>query len=406
MKHYIFLTENKSNRGIYLYLRKNIIVHEPHELNIGEISSIPNDEKLCLVLSDQLVSKFNLQLKAKNQSQLLKAASFAIEEKLPERIDNYHVVIHKSSSDKVWVRAIKRIKLEQILKQLQEHNLTPDSVIVESDLFAKTTPALLFNSTEATLCGADLPQSYQFDASLVPMISQKIYGLLDAKNEIQLIYTETNQLQVEAFENQSPENIRIKKIIKNDEYYKTICRQDESAVNLLQGDFASQAVTGPDESIWKYPAWLALAGILISSGSLIAQNLIQNNRISKQEIKIKEQYAYLFPDASKPSSLIDLQNKIKIKKKQFNSQSNKTSMPIDPLTLFDLFANISKTSSMQILGINIDQNLAEILISANDVDSLNKVKSIIEKQLPDGISMSMDSINAKNDVYHGKIVIR
>ena len=402
-KQFIYLNQLNSNSVYIAKTEKNKIVERLKATSLDLIQNSPLD-RVCVVLPDHMVSTFELNLSTRNQSQLNKVARFAVEEKFPGRLDDYHIVSNKSSSTSASVRAIKHTRLAQILELLSQHNISPDEVVVESDLLNKKTCTLLFNDEEVVLCGDSLDQTYEFDRAVVPIIIDKLLTLLNDAKDLQIIHRENDNLILESIENTVLDTLRIKKITKDERYYESLCINNLAKINLLQADYKIVNQNLEKNIYWKYPIYLATASLLTLTAGLYAQNTILNSQNKQNENALIEKYTLLFPQASKPRDVIDLSIKLK-NKLNSNPQISTSLLPINTLLLLEKSSIAAEEFGLEFHGLNIDKNLAEILVVAENIERLNKFKDKIEQDLP-SLSVSLDSVTSIDNKYQGKLRIK
>jgi len=405
-KHFLFINNIRPRSTILVSLNKQLITHAAALINLEAINESITNDQLTIVLADHMVSNYQLNLKTRNQAQLLKAASYAVEEKFPGRLEDYHIVTSKGAKNRVNVRAIRQDRLTTLLEHLATFNLKPDTVVVESDLLNQTIPTLLLNEREAILCGESLEQTYEIDLAALPLISENIFTALGNSQELQIIYPVTEEMHIEALQTQAPDTLRIKKILKNDRYYETLCQNRLSTINLLQGKFINNEQKNQKKSFWQYPAWLTAASVIAYTGSLFAQNVILDKRISNQEEALANSYTEIFPGARKPRDIIDLTDKLKSKARLQKTSSN-TQNTTSAISLLQNVTQAASGSDIRILGFTLDNNSTELLISGASIEVLNNFKSKLQNELSQQEkNLNMDSVTAKDEQYQAKISIR
>lgn len=402
-KQFIFLGQLNSTSVKTLITEKNNIVERLRTSSLEDLKISPL-VRVCVVLSDHMVSTFELNINTRNQAQLNKVARFAVEEKFPGQLEDYHIVASKSSNQKASVRAIKHTRLKQILEVLTQYNISVDEVIVESDLLNKNICTMLFSDDEVTLCGDALTQSYEFDRSVLPLITEKLFSILEDTKDLHIIHTEKENLILESIENQTPDSIRIKKIIKDERYFESLSLNKFASINLLQAEYKTANQDTESSSFWKYPIYLAAASLLTITGGLYAQNILLSKQIKQKEISTIEKYTKLFPQARKPKDVIDLSIQLRSKQKS-NSTSTESTLAVNTLLLLEKSSTASNTLALEFHGFNIDKNSAELLIVGDSIEKLNKFKKNIEIELPD-LQVSLDSVTSVENKYQGKLRIK
>lgn len=250
-KQFIFLSRLNSTSVYTVKTEKNTIIERYKETRLEALQNSPQG-RICVVLPDHMVSTFELNISTRNQSQLNKVARFAVEEKFPGRLEDYHIVSSKASSQSASVRAVKHSRLAEVLKLLSQYDISPDEIIVESDLLNKNISTLIFNDKEVILCGETLNQTYEFDRAVVPLITDKLITLLNDSKDLQIIHAESDDLILKSIENQMPDTVRIKKIIKNERYYESLCTTNNAKINLLQAEYKTTNQDLEKNSLWKY----------------------------------------------------------------------------------------------------------------------------------------------------------
>ena len=404
-QHFLFVTSQNADQVTLLSMEKNSVTTPARNISINSVLGIQAQDHITLVLSDQLVSNYELNLTARNQQQLQKAARYAVEEKFPGRLEDYHIVVHKRSKQKVSVRAIQLERLENLLAHLHSNNITPNEIFVESDLLNHNVSTLLVNSTVTILCGNNLEQAYEFDTSLVPMIGQKIFTILGNSPELQIIYPTEQNLIVESLQNTAPDKLRIKKILKDSKYYESLSRNHKSGINLLHGAFDTNGKENNTSTYWRYPVGLTAAYILIFTGGLFAQNIMLGNNLDKQEINLTENYLKTFPGSTKPRNVNDLANKLRSRLSDTSANSS-AALPIRATELIRFSAQASNSSPIRVMGITLDSNSAELLVAGESIERLDTFKNTMQSKIGSELILNMDSVSSKDEQYQGKISIR
>ena len=93
-QHFLFVASQNADQVTLLSMEKNSVTTPARNISIDKVLGIQAQDHITLVLSDQLVSNYELNLTARNQQQLQKAARYAVEEKFPGRLEDYHIVVH------------------------------------------------------------------------------------------------------------------------------------------------------------------------------------------------------------------------------------------------------------------------------------------------------------------------
>jgi len=403
-KHFIFLDKLDSTLGRLVTVNKQEILVRARELPLDLIADKVTDGETNLILSDHLVSSYELELNAKNQSQLNKIARYAVENKFPGRLEDYHIVTQKKSSKTVSVRAILHERFKEINSYFTSNNISLNNVSTESDLLKNNSNSLIFDDHAVTLCGNQLEQTYEFDKAIAALLSEKIFSALENTDDLQIIYSEDDSILVESICNVAPENIRLKKIIKDDRYYEGLALSNSGAINLLHGEYKTTKAELEYNSFWKFPIYLGASSLLVLTGGLFAQNYVLSGQVDKFEDVLTTRYVEIFPNASKPRDAVDLSNKLKSKLKQVDTQPQ-SDLPIDALSLLSLSSQAANNKGVNLKALNIDKNAAEILVSGPSIEILNAFKDEIEK-LSNNRTITMDSVNSVDDKYQGKINIK
>ena len=402
-KQFLFLKHLSSVDVGSVKTESNNIIERLKFTNLEAVSNSVLDW-VCVVLPDHMVSTFELNLNTRNQSQLNKVARFAVEEKFPGRLEEYHIVSNKSSNQNASVRAIRHSRLKEILELLGQYDISPDAIIAESDLLNKNVCTLLINQEEVTLCGEALDQTYEFDRSVVPLIVDKLFSILKDSKDLHIIHNENDNLILEAIENQAPDTLRIKKIIKDERYFESLCTNSFSNINLLQAEYKTTNNKLDKNSFWKYPIYLATASLLIVTGGLYAHNFVLTKQNNQKEQILIDRYTKLFPQASEARNITDLS--IKLKSKQSSKVSlSQSVLPVNTLVLLEKTSAAAKDMGLQFHGFNIDKNSAELLVVGDNVEKLNMFKEKIEQELI-GLTVSMDSVTSIENKYQAKLKVK
>jgi type II secretory pathway component PulL len=174
---------------------------------------------------------------------------------------------------------------------------------------------------------------------------------------------------------------------------------------LLQGAFDTNDNVNNTSSYWRYPIGLTAAYILIFTGGLFAQNIMLEHNLDKQETKLTESYLKAFPGSKKPRNVNDLANKLRSRLSD-NSSDFSAILPIGATELISFSAQASISSPVRVLGITLDSNSAELLVSGESIERLDIFKNTLQSNIGSTLILNMDSVSSKDEQYQGKISIR
>jgi len=402
-KQFIFFDHLNSLDVLTVKTEKNNLIQRLTRSNLTDFQTT-EAERIYVVLPDHMISIFELNLNTRNQSQLNKVARYAVEEKFPGRLEDYHIVSLSTGNNKASIRAVNHLRFKELIDLLSEYGISADEIIVESDMLNKNVCSMIFSEQEVSLSGGTLEQAYEFDRSVVPLVIEKIFSLLDGQNDLNIIHEKNEDLIFGSIENQAPESVRIKRIIKDERFYENLCTSKFTSINLLSGDYKSNKNDLEKTSFWKYPIYLAATGLIAITSGLYAQNFILAKKNIQQEEQLINRYKELFPQASRPKDAIDLSIKLNSKKNN-SSSSSLNILPINTLEFLATTSTSAQALNLEFSAFTIDKNSAELVIVGDSIEKLNTFKNNIEKELSN-LSVNMDSVISLDEKYQGKIRIK
>jgi len=370
-------------------------------------NSTSENQNVCsLILSDDLVSSYQLDLVTRNRQQLQKAASYAVEEHLPLSIDEYHIIAQRKSTNKTAVRCVPHKKLNDLLEHFSDYNLNIQSIFLESDLLAANETHLIIKEESTCLYSPHKEHTLDIDNDVLALFTDQINATVELDNEVNIISTESQETLRQGLLAALPGDVRIRNIIRNEAYIESLAKNTDSkdAINLLQGEYKANFDSKGDRHFWFYPAALAIISGLLFSGGLVAQNLYLKHKNSNKQEQLIQQYTDLYPQSRKPRDFNELGNLLRTK------QAIPTTQESGPnaLNVLASIANSSQQYTIRLVGFNYENKLCDLVVSGPNIEAINSFKDAISIDLQKLGSQNteLSAVNAKDDSYQGKFKIQ
>jgi len=228
-QHYIFIDSIDPYRGHVVSLdpqgqvvenRADVVLSTLNKRS--ELSRDDTNTRVHLILSDHLVSAYELNIKAKNRQQLEKAASFAIEEMLPSELDEYHIVTEKNTLGGASVRCIPNTRILQLLENCKQLGFDTYSIVTESDLLDAKQSSLLIKHNDSCLKTPANQEVLDLDNDVLPLLGERLFSLLKDVNELDLIFSAEHKMLAETITSQASDNIRVRQIPRDQDYFSKL----------------------------------------------------------------------------------------------------------------------------------------------------------------------------------------
>ncbi len=246
------------------------------------------------------------QQKRVQQKHLQQALPFLVEENLAADIDTQHVAMANRSGEKVDLAIIEQDRLQQLLDQFNELELTPDVVAIDG-----LTLPLHPNSIKQDLHSASLlleqhRSSLRTGADMaVSVSSENTAALLDSwqeqypDSELHIYSTSSDVAEKWRVQLESSAGAQGITLVDHcDETYQVNANPNnwDTSLNLLQGEFAPRKKHQASSINLKLPAIAASVGLVCYLGYLLLGGFYFQWQAEQQYQQTLSLYRSYFPD--------------------------------------------------------------------------------------------------------------
>jgi general secretion pathway protein L len=182
--------------------------------------------------------------------------------------------------------------------------------------------------------------------------------------------------------------------------FETLCREysSKSAINLLQGEFKSQATDSASRANWGAVAALMLIGFLLHIFSLVGQGVFLNTQAEQYKEQAKQLYKEVFPNDQNVRDL----------RRRWQSHLNGTGsqkVSNDFLSMFSASASELKGTQIQIDNINFNQQRGDLILQVRAPNS-DQLVAYSQKLTAAGLRSEIGTINQEATGVKGSVRIR
>ena len=355
------------------------------------------DFEISVILLNTWAIATSLMVPGKNASQIERALPFAVEEFVSSEVEELHIAKGRiKSGDLLTCHLIDSVVMKRILDLLNESNISPTRLILESELMPhQNHTASVFNQGETSLVKTD-HHAIKVHRNNV---TKAINSLKNDFEDINLLNSELTDLEISELE----EPIVFAKNQQNyDENWFALVSDFnvKECIDLLQGKFqrekSSNSLNKESTTLLKV-ASVAFATI---SFFFIAEGFWSQIKANDYEKKAFSIYQSMFPNESLPVTTNALLRRV-------NSKLNrKTEDDLSP-TFLDRVDAVSKSlpENSSLLTMSYSDESRELILIAllKSYDALDEFKNRLSAYK---LNMDTSSAEEQGDLVRARIRIR
>ena len=341
--------------------------------DLAELALAAQGKRLILLLPSTSVLLQALELPVKTNAQIKKALPFALEDRLAEDIENYHLVWHKQPTGKLAVAIVSHEKMKAMTGlfdkvDIELAGMYPESLCLP---YQADQCSLLFEGQQASL-RASVWQGWGIDVDALPVILPK---LLDEGLECQSLRLWSNQAP--------PEWVHALPLTCIEEALTPPLQifaggfGTATELNLLVGDYAVQS-----KPIGRWQHWMPVVAVFILAlmlqlGALLNKTWQQQDRLHVIENQTLALFKQTFPDVKRIVNVKAQadQQLIAMKKQAGNGGSPFMRLLYRSGEIFKDF------SGLEYQKLNYADAAIQLQIKAVDIAQLEQLKQQLQSQL-------------------------
>lgn len=335
---------------------------------------------------------------SRQQRQILQAVPYMVEESLATDVDQCHFAVGpRDETGEVSVAVIDRSRFESVLEMLAEAGIKPASVTPDVlHIPAAGTTSVLIDGDRASVRTGRF-SGFAAEQSLLPTA----VSLLGDETASLALYVHPSQhqsfqLYLSQIEAEFPGEVSVEEL----EYspFEFLCRSfDDSAINLLQGEFRVEDDTRKRSTGWRTVAVLAACAFGLQVMLLIGQGIYLDIKASQYERQAKALYAEVFPGDHNVSNI----------RLRWRAHIEASSGEPDSV-FFDLFSRSARSlpgSQLELENVNFNENRGDLILqlSAPRYDAFDKYAQTLRKA---GLDVQIGTINQDANVVKGSIRVK
>lgn len=368
-------------------LNKENVVLDSGQIELSSAHTLCINIRCVFLIPVNYVHFSHVDIKAKNNKQLIKALPYALEEEFSEDIENLHFATASfSRNHPVNVVAINRDLFVQFLQTLTDAKLIPDIVTAdiysiikrsqtEWDVLVEEGQVLARTSEHAGFsCSLeDLPDYLNMSAndSLQPVDIMNLY----TSSSIHLddgLFSDLQQIDIKI--NPAPTMTQ---------------GLDVNHINLLQQDFASKKSQLNTIAAWHLPIGLTLGLFFMAIASTFLELVYLKNTDAELNANIEKTFIQVFPDTQ---NIVNPHVQMQQRLREIIEKNNTQPSSFLKLLHHSSHAIIDRPG-MVLMNIAYAQSKLSLDIRAPDIQILEKVKSDIHNEQVKAVVQSVNSID-------------
>lgn len=345
-------------------------------ISIGEMAELAKaaqGKRLILLLPATSVLLQELELPVKANAQIKKALPFALEDRLADDIENYHLVWHKQSTGKLAVAIVSHEKMITMTGLFDKAGIELAGMYPESLClpYQADQYSLLIEDQQASL-RASVWQGWGIDVDALPVILPK---LLDEGWLCQSLRLWSNQAPAEWM--QSLPLTCIEETFTPSLQLFASGFGAATELNLLAGDYAIQSKPVGRWQHWMPVVALALLALMLQVGALLNKTWQQQDRLQLIENQSLALFKQTFPDVKRIVNVKAQadQQLIALKKQAGNGGSAFMRLLYRSGEIFKDF------SGLEYQKLNYANAAIQLQIKTVDIAQLEQLKQQLQSQL-------------------------
>jgi len=355
------------------------------------------DFEISLILSNTWAIATSLMVPGKNVAQIERALPFAVEEFISSEVEELHIARGRIKSGSLLTcHLIDSVLMRRVLGLLNESNISPTRVILESELVPHLNHTVsVFNHGETSIVKTDHHAIKVHRNNLTKAIN----SLKNDFEDINLLNSELTDLEISELEEPVVFANDQKQYEKN--WFALV--SDFSAkecINLLQGEFKQEksSSSSSNESL----ALLKVASVAFATISVffIMEGFWSQIRANDYEERAFSTYQSMFPNESLPVTTNALLRRV-------NSKLNRKTEGDLSLTFLDRVDAVSKSlpENSSLLTMSYSNESREFILIAllKSYDALDEFNNSLTAYK---LNMDTSSAEEQGDLVRARIRIR
>ncbi|MCW8924299.1 MAG: type II secretion system protein GspL, partial [Gammaproteobacteria bacterium] len=271
--------------------------------SLNDATPLAAKHQTVVLLDSTAIHVDSVELPIRNQQKLLRAAPFALEEKIADDIDELHFVAGKTAADgRTPVAAINRNTLDGILTTLRQYKIEPVAIIPDALCLTANSQqwSVLIHNDQANI-QFDTYDAGEFDRNILALLleSELLKDGRKTPEKIILLTADGDDADTQDIDSIIPEGTELIRVSYNTHPLVVYCGEYKHALalNLLQGEYKPASKSDINWQRWRLAASLATIWLCLHLGIIsVQQNEFQNSN-KKLQVEIDNIYKKAFPES-------------------------------------------------------------------------------------------------------------
>jgi len=367
--------------------------------SLSDASPLAANHRTVVLLDSTAIHVDSIELPIKNHQKLLRAAPFALEEKIADDIDDLHFVAGKTASDgRTPVAAISRNTLNGILEALKQYNIEPAAIIPDALCLTANSQqwSVLLHNDQANI-QFDTFDAGEFDRNILALLLESELLKEDRKTpeKIILFTADGDDTDTQEINDIIPDGTELIRVSYNTHPLVVYCGEYNHALplNLLQGEYKPESKTSVNWHRWRFAASLAVIWLCLHLGIASVQQHGFQDSNKKLQVEINNIYKKAFPQSKRiVNARVQMEQKLNELKGLGKAGSNNSLMAL----LSDSSTALSSEKSVSIQSINYRNNTLDVEVTGANLQNIEQLnKKLNNKSLKAEI---VSSSSEKNQV--------
>lgn len=362
--------------------------------DLAELAKAAQGKRLILLLPSTGVLLQELELPVKTQAQIKKALPFALEDKLADDIEKYHLVWHKQPSGKLAVAIVSHEKMTAMTGLFNQAGIELAGMYPESLCLPCQAEqcALLIEDQQASLRVGVL-QAWGMDVEVLPVVLPQ---LLQAGSECHSLRVWSKPASADWI--QALPLSCIEETLTSSMQLFASGFGTATELNLLTGDYAVKSKPVGHWQHWLPVMAIVLLALMIQLGSLLNKTWQQQDRLQVLENQTLVLFKQTFPDVKRIVNVKAQtdQHLIAMKKKAGNGGSPFMRLLYRSGEIFKGF------SGLEYHKLNYADAAMQLQIKALDISQLEQLK----QQLQSHLQVKIQSADSGENGVEAQLEIR
>ncbi|MDH5711270.1 MAG: type II secretion system protein GspL [Gammaproteobacteria bacterium] len=371
--------------------------------SLSDAAPLAAKHKTIVLLDSTRVHIDSVRLPIKKHQKLLRAAPFALEEKIADDVEDLHFVAGKTSSNgSTAIAAIDRSTLENILSRLNQHGIEPVAMIPDALCLTANTKqwaVLLHNGRTSVQFNTFDAGEFDRDATALILESALHQDGRQTPEKIILFTTDGDETDIQDIEKIIPENIELIKISYNKHPLVIYCGEYKHALdlNLLQGEYKPVTKSSVNWQRWRLAAALTIIFISLQIGITATRYQTLHNQNSRLQVEIDKIYKQAFPESTRiVNARVQMEQKLNELKGTGHADSSTSLITL----LSEASPALSSEKDITIQAINYKASKLDIDITGSTLKNIEQ----LNKKLNNGnIKAEIISSSSEKDKVKGSI---